>query len=120
MEAIEDIKVGDAMTKGVICVDVKDTVQYAAEVMEKNDISSVIVTKKGAGIGVITESDILAKVVVKYKDPRKMVCSQVMTSPLITISPKLDIENAARVMRDKNIKRLVVAEKGKILSLIHI
>jgi len=118
MEAIEDIKVGDAMTKGVICVDVKDTVQYAAEVMEKNDISSVIVTKKGAGIGVITESDILAKVVVKYKDPRKMVCSQVMTSPLITISPKLDIEDAARVMRDKNIKRLVVAEKGKIIGVL--
>ena len=118
MEEIDDIKVGDAMTKGVICVDVKDTVQYAAEVMDKNDISSVIVTKKGNGLGMITEHDVLVKVVVDSKEPKKVVCSEIMASPLITIGPHVTIDDAAGIMRDKNIKRLVVAEGDKIMGVL--
>jgi signal-transduction protein with cAMP-binding, CBS, and nucleotidyltransferase domain len=102
----------------VICVDAKDTVKYASEVMAKNDISSVIITKKGDGVGMLTERDILTKIVVKSKDPRRTVCSKVMTSPLITISSKASIDDAAKVMRDKNIKRLVVAERGKIIGVL--
>lgn len=118
MDEEDDMKVGDAMTRGVICVDVKDTVQYVAEVMEKNDISSVIVTKKGDGIGMITERDILTNVVVKSKDPRKITCSQIMTTPLITVNPGISIDDAARVMRKKNIRRLVVAQRGKIIGVL--
>ncbi|MFH1125772.1 MAG: CBS domain-containing protein [Candidatus Altiarchaeota archaeon] len=118
MDESDDIKVGDAMTRGVICVDFKDTVHYAAEVMEKKDISSVIVTQEGVGVGMITERDILAKVVVKSKDPKKITCSQIMMSPLITIGPKETIDDAAKAMRDKNIKRLVVAEKGKVIGIL--
>jgi CBS domain-containing protein len=114
----EEINVGDAMTRGVICVDARDTVQYAAEVMDKNDISSVIVTRKGDGVGMITERDILSKVVVNSKDPRKMTCSQIMTSPLITVSPKISIDDAARLMRKKDIRRLVVAQRGKIIGVL--
>lgn len=118
MEEMDEIKVGDAMTRGVICVDRKDTVEYAAQVMEKNDISSVIVTKKGDGVGVITERDILLKVVVKSKNPKKLICSEVMTSPLITIEPNVNIDDAARVMRNNNIRRLVVADHGKIIGVL--
>jgi len=118
MDEIEDIKVGDAMTRGVICVDVNDTVQYAAEVMEKNDISSVIVTEKGAGVGIMTERDILIKLVVKSKEPRKLACSEVMTSPLITVEPTVGIDDAARMMRNNNIHRLVVADHGKIIGVL--
>lgn len=117
-EEIDDIKVGDAMTKGVICVDVKDTVHYAAEVMEKNDISSVIVTEKGNGVGMITEHDILTKIVVKSKDPKRTTCSEIMTSPLITINPEITIDDAARVMRNNNIRRLVVAQRDKIIGVL--
>jgi CBS domain-containing protein len=119
MEAeIDDIKVGDAMTRGVICVDAKDTVKYAAEVMEKNDISSVIVTKNGAGVGIITERDILSKIVVPSKEPGKVSCYQIMTSPLITISPSASVDAAAEVMRDRNIRRLVVSERGKVIGVL--
>jgi CBS domain-containing protein len=118
VEDLDDIKVGDAMTRGVICVDARDTVQYAAKVMEKGDISSVIVTSKGKGVGIITERDIITKIVVKSKDSKKMTCSQVMTSPLITIGADSSIDDAARIMRDKNIRRLVVAERGKILGVL--
>jgi len=118
MKEIEDISVGDAMTKGVICVGVKDTVKYAAEVMHKNDISSVIVADKTGGVGMITERDILTKIVLKSKDARNVKCSAIMTSPLITVAPDAAIDEAAVMMRDRNIRRLVVAEKGKIIGVI--
>ncbi len=118
MAEVEEINVGDAMTRGVICVDAEDTVQEAAEVMKKNDISSVIVTKKGDGIGIVTERDIICKVVAESKNPRDMMVKDVMTSPLITIKPDTEIDEAARIMRDRNIRRLVVAEGDKIIGVI--
>lgn len=113
-----ELKVGDAMTRGVIGVDVKDTVQKAAEVMKKNEISSVIVMSKGEGAGIITERDIICKIVTESKDPRKITVGEVMTTPLITISPDTDIDTAAKIMRDKDIRRLLVKEKGRIIGML--
>jgi len=117
-EIPEDLKVGDVMTRGVICVDAEDTVQKAAEVLKKNDISSVIVTKKGDGVGIVTERDIITKIVVGSKDPKRVKISDVMTSPLITLTPEASIDNAAEIMRDRDIRRLVVTQKGRIVGVI--
>ncbi len=118
MKDIEGLMVGDAMTRGVICVDVEDTVRKAAEVMKKNDISGVVVTKKGDGVGVVTERDIICKIVAEGRRPDDITVRQIMTSPLITIQPDADIDDAARLMRDKDVRRLVVSEKGRIIGVI--
>ncbi|MCX6695414.1 MAG: CBS domain-containing protein [Candidatus Altiarchaeota archaeon] len=114
----EDLAVGDVMTRGVICIDANDTVQKAAEIMRKNSISSVIVTKKGDGVGIVTERDIISKIVAESKDPKRVKISDVMTSPLITINPESTIDDAAAIMRDRDIRRLVVTRKGKIIGVI--
>jgi CBS domain-containing protein len=118
MKEVEELLVGDAMTRGVICVDGQDTVMEAAEVMKKNDISGVIVTKKGDGVGIVTERDIIKKVVTEDKSPLKVSCASIMTSPLITIAPDATIEDAARLMRDRDVRRLVVSEKNRIVGVI--
>jgi signal-transduction protein with cAMP-binding, CBS, and nucleotidyltransferase domain len=117
-EIPDELKVGDAMTRGVICVDVSDTVQKAAEVKKKNNISSVIVTKKGDGVGIVTERDIISKIVAESKDPKRVKISDVMTSPLITVTPEITIDDAATVMRDKDIRRLVVTQKGRMIGVL--
>jgi len=108
-----ELRVGDAMTKGVIYAAPSDNIQRIAEIMKKNDIDSVIVMDKGRGVGIVTDTDIIGKVVAKGKDPKTTPVSTVMTSPLITITPDKDVDIAARMMRDKNIKRLVVMQNGK-------
>jgi CBS domain-containing protein len=113
-----EIRVGDAMTKGVIYATPQDNIQRIAEIMRKNDIDSVIVMEKGKGVGIVTDTDIIAKVVAQGKDPRNTPVSQVMTSPLLTITPDKDVDKAARTMRDKNIKRLVVTQNNKIVGII--
>lgn len=112
------MKVGDVMTRGVIGIDIEETVQKAAEVMDRNEISSVIVLKDGDGVGIVTERDITSKVVAKSKDPRKVAVSEIMTSPLVTVKPDEDIDDAARLMRDKDIRRLVVTSNEKIIGVL--
>jgi len=118
MQDIEELRVRDAMTRGVICIDAKDTVQEAAEVMRKNDISGLIVTKKGEGVGIITERDIICKLVAENKNPNKSTCGEIMTSPLITVSSSATIDEAAKLMRDKDVRRLVVEDKDRIIGVI--
>ena len=113
-----ELRVGDAMTKGVIYATPKDNIQRIAEIMRKNDIDSVIVMEKGKGVGIVTDTDIIDKVVAAGKDPKTIPVSRIMTSPLITIAPDKDIDKAARMMRDKNIKRLVVMQNNKIIGII--
>jgi len=113
-----ELRVGDAMTRGVIYATPTDNVQKIAEIMKKNDIDSVIVMDKSKGIGIVTDTDIICKVVALGKDPRATLVSGVMTSPLITITPDKDVDLAARMMRDKNVKRLVVMQNAKIVGII--
>ncbi len=113
-----ELRIGDAMTRGVIYATPADNIQRIAEIMRKNDIDSVIVMEKSKGVGIVTDTDIIGKVVAPGKDPRTTPVSQIMTSPLITITPDKDVDKAARMMRDKNVKRLVVMQNAKIVGII--
>ncbi|MEA3255347.1 MAG: CBS domain-containing protein [Candidatus Altiarchaeota archaeon] len=113
-----ELRVGDAMTKGVIYATPEDNIHRIAEIMKKNDIDSVIVMAEGKGVGIVTDTDIITKVVADGKTPSLISVSDIMTSPLITIPPSADIDDAARVMRDKNIRRLVVVQNNKIIGLL--
>jgi CBS domain-containing protein len=113
-----ELKVGDAMTRGVIYATPKDNIQKIAEIMKKNDIESVIVMEKGKGVGIVTDTDIINKVVATGKDPKKTQVSAVMSKPLLTIAPDKDIEQAAKLMVQKDVKRLVVSKNSKIIGII--
>jgi CBS domain-containing protein len=113
-----ELRVGDAMTRGVIYATPKDNIQKIAEIMKKNDIESVIVMEKGKGVGIVTDTDIINKVVATGKDPKKTQVSAVMSKPLLTIAPDKDIEQAAKMMVQKDVKRLVVAQNHKIIGVI--
>jgi len=81
------------------------------------DIGSVAVTRQGDVVGIVTERDILKKC---CPDTRCtiMKAGDVMTSPLITIDGDAAIGEAADLMADKNIRRLLVTEQGKIKGII--
>lgn len=106
------------MTKGVIYASPEDNIQRIADIMKKNDIDSVIVMAEGKGAGIVTDTDIITKVVADGKNPSLISVSDIMTSPIITIPPNADIDDAARVMRDKDIRRLVVVQNNKIIGLL--
>ncbi len=112
------LKVEDVMTREIITIDENATVKEAAEIMNQNDISCLIAARKGKAIGIITERDLLKRVIVEAKNPRKTKVNEVMSTPLELISPETTLEDAIRVMFDKKIKKLPVAEKNQIIGLV--
>jgi len=94
------------------------TVAEVALVMTKIPTGSVVVEKNGKLVGIITERDILHKIVAKGKDPSKVLAKDVMNYPMITIDGNEDISKASEIMSKKKIRRLIVTEKGKMIGKI--
>lgn len=97
-------------------------VAEAAKIMRKKDVASIVITRKGAQkepVGIITERDIIRRVVAENKGPFKVTAGDVMSSPLITINPDSSVADAITLMRNKHIRRLpVVNEIGQIVGIV--
>jgi len=109
--------VKEAMKMNPVTVSPDETVQHAAQLMRKHAIGNCIVVLEKP-IGIITESDIVRKVVCEGKDPGKIKIKEIMNSPLLIINPYIDIEDAAKTMARCNIRRLPVIEDDKMVGII--
>jgi len=111
--------VKDFMSSPVITVDLDETVDRVAQFMEVHKLGCIIVTDKdGRPIGIITERDLVTRVLAKNLLPSKLVAKEVMTTPLVTISPDETLSNAARQMSRLNVRRLGVVYKGNLVGVI--
>jgi len=111
--------VKDVMSSPVITVDEGEKVDKVAQFMEMQRLGSIIVTdKKGRPVGIITERDLVTRVLAKNKRPSVILAKDIMTSPLITTSPSESLSNTARQMSRLNIRRLGVVYKGNLVGLI--
>lgn len=111
--------VRDVMSSPVITVEEEATTNHVAELMDKHGLGCIIVTnKEGKPIGIITERDLVTRVLAKNLKPDSLKAKDVMTSPLITIEPSETISEAARKMSRLNIRRLGVIYKGQLIGLV--
>jgi len=111
--------VKDIMTVYVTTIQVDSNVREAALLMLKGRISSLVATQKGKPVGMVTERDIVGKVVSEDVNPSKISVEEIMSRPIITIPQEETIEQAALVMSIYGIKRLVVVDKdGKLSGMI--
>jgi len=111
--------VKDVMTSPVITISEEDTVQEAARLMDKNDVGCIIVVdKERMATGIITERDMITRVLSKNALPSKIKAKKVMTSPLLTIDPDESLTDAARKMSRLNVRRLGVMYRGNLEGLI--
>lgn len=111
--------VKDVMTSPVITITEEGSAQEAAQLMDKNDVGCVIVIgKDDKPEGIITERDMITRVMVKNTLPSKMNAKKVMTSPLLTIDPDETLTEAARKMSRLNVRRLGVIYRGNLVGLV--
>ena len=111
--------VKDVMSSPVITIDEKAPANRSAVLMEKNDLGCVVVTnKEGKPLGIITERDLVVRILAKNLKPDSLKSTEVMTSPLITMEPEATIAEAARRMSRLDIRRLGVIYKGQLVGLI--
>lgn len=115
----ERMLIKDVMSSPVITVDEKATVNEVARLMEQHKLGCIIVTGKDEKpLGIITERDLVERVLAKNSKPSKMTAKEVMTSPLITIDPEETISEAARRMSRLNIRRLGVVYRGQLVGIV--
>ncbi len=112
------LKVEDVMVKELITIDASASALEAAEIMDKYDIGCLIVVKEKKPTGIVTERDMLKRVLLQQRDPNETSVNNIMSRPLIVSTPKTEIRDAVRVMNERRIKKLPVVEDGNLLGLV--
>jgi CBS domain-containing protein len=95
-----------------------DTLSSIAEKMVTCNIGSVIVMSGDAPTGIITERDIVRRIVIERRDPDQTLAQAVMSSPLVTIEADKSVTEALQLMRNMGIRRLVVVQDDKLVGIV--
>jgi CBS domain-containing protein len=99
-----------------------NTIDADAKVIDATKImgtsSYVVILEKGKPVGIITERDIIGKVLAKDRDPKKVSVTEIMSAPIITIDPDDDLVTASSVMRENGIGKLIVMREEIVYGVI--
>ena len=106
------------MVKPVKTVPMDSTVQKAVEIMNKNRINCLLVTYDKQVAGIITERDLLERVLEKGRDPKEIKVSEIMTRQVLVGKPTMGLVEASKFMFEKNVKKLPIMEKNRLVGIV--
>ena len=106
------------MTKPVITTKTDSSVHEAAELMNRKKVGSIVVARGKKPVGIVTERDIVGRVVAKGFDASKVLMKEIMSKPLITVRSGMSLIDAIRVMQKKKIRRLLVTENNELIGIV--
>jgi CBS domain-containing protein len=112
------IETKDVMVEKVVTTRTEATVEDAIKLMNKYEIGCLVVVENGKPVGIITERDILKRVLAKSNELKNLKVMEIMSTPLISAPPKMEIEEAAKLMYQKKIKKLPIIEEKKLVGLV--
>ncbi len=118
-EAEPDVIVRDIMSRPPVTAGENDNASKVSKLMLQHDIGCVIVLdKSGKPNGIITERDIVQRVAAKNILSSDVKATEVMSKPIVTISPGASVNDAAKLMNQRRIRRLAVIENGKLVGVL--
>lgn len=112
------MQVKELMAKKVITVTSDVHVLDAVKLMNKERIGCLLVVDLDKTVGILTERDILQKIVEKERDSKTTKVSEVMTKQVIVGSPTMKVAEAAELMLSKKVKKLPIVEGSKMVGLV--
>lgn len=112
------LNVMEAMTKEPISVSPDASVKECAKLMKNHHVGSLVVKENNRVLGIISEQDLVYKVIAVNKSVHKTTAKDIMTSDPVIISPDKDIFEALVKMRDCNVRRLPVIDNGKLVGFL--
>ena len=115
-----ELPVNEIMEKSVVILDESTSVSAAAEIMKTKGISSILVKDPHSDKikGIVTERDILYRVVAEAKGTFKVNLGSIMSSPLVSIEKETQCIEAITIMRKKGLRRLPVIDKGNVVGIV--
>lgn len=117
---VDLMKVSEIMTRPVISEDEEALVTRIAKDMAERGVGSVVVTSASKPAGIITDRDIVSKVLLRNKRASEVKAKEIMSFPLITIEPQTSVEKACELVAEKGIKRLPVVENDVLIGVVSI
>ena len=108
MERQATQQVREVMTRTVETIQPDTTLQEAAKQMEATDVGPMPVVEGGRVVGILTDRDVITRAVSAGRDPQSTKVREVMTSEVVSCSEDTDVKEAARLMQENQLKRLVV------------
>jgi CBS domain-containing protein len=111
-------EVADIMSPEVVTADASATVAQAAGLMSSRNISCVVVMRHQDAVGILTEKDVLKRVVALHRDPGATPVADVMSRPIVALPPAHSIMCASRIMDRMRIHRLVVKENKQVCGIV--
>lgn len=108
----------DYMTKDIPTIDSEASALETAKVMAESRDAYLIVLRKAQPVGIVTEGDLLRKVMAVQREPSEVKTSEIMSAPLVTIDPDEPVNVAIQVMVDKDIRRMPVVRGSIIYGVI--
>jgi CBS domain-containing protein len=113
-------KISEVMTSDPRTVDVDATLVDAAREMREGDTGAIIVTENGEVTGIVTDRDITVRAVADGKDPSTTKVREVITTGIVTLGPDDTVEDAIRLMREHDIRRIPVVQDGRPVGIVSI
>jgi len=110
----------DIMSKKVITIETSSSTTEIAKIMNKNNISCIVLTKDDRPCGIITERDYLSKIISQNKKAADMSPSQIMSSPFVTVSTVSTADDVAQTMLENKIRHVVVMDNAHPVGIITI
>lgn len=115
------MKVSDVMTTEIETVHMNSTLEEVASIMKVENVGAVPVVDEDEDlVGIITDRDIVVRCVAEGKDPGDTSVEEVLSHDLEIIEPDADLEEAAQLMADKQIRRLPVCQDGELVGMLSI
>jgi len=112
------LDVQNIMVSNVITVEINTLVMDAVKIMNQHGIGCLVVMKNGSPVGIVTERDLLKRILAESKNPKKIRVQEIMSKPLIVGKPDMEIEEVFKLMFERKIKKLPIVEDEKLLGLV--
>ena len=112
------LEVRDVMTYPAITEEGDASVAKILKIMKMSGIGSVVITEEDKPVGIVTDRDIVMKVIMKDRDPSKLKVKEIMSSPLMTIEADASLRRAGKLLVEKGIRRLLVIDDGELVGVV--
>ncbi len=112
------MKVRDLMIKKVITVQQDASVYDAVKLLNKNKIGCLVVVYNDDIVGILTERDLLERVLEKCKNPKEIEISEIMTKTLILGRPDMEVFEATKLMMENKVKKLPIIKEHRLVGII--
>ncbi|MDQ3867252.1 MAG: CBS domain-containing protein [Actinomycetota bacterium] len=108
----------DLMTTNPTTCETSSTITDVAKVMKDEDVGPVPVTEGGRLVGIVTDRDIVVRVVAEGRDPSSTTVREIVSSDLVTVQPDTNLEEALNLMAERQVRRLPVVEGDQLIGIV--